>query len=40
MRKRTQFSLIAILLVGAMTIWVGTAGAADTQLAEATFYVS
>ncbi len=40
MRKGNLFSLLALLLAGAMSIWPGTIGAADTQLAEATFYVS
>ena len=40
MRKRNQFSLIALLLAGAISFWPGAVGASDAQLAEATFYVS
>ena len=39
-KKRSIFLTLAALVVSAIAIWPGQAGAADTQLAEATFYVS
>lgn len=40
MRKRTLFSVLATLVVGVLIILPGNLGAAETQVAEATFYVS
>ena len=40
MRKRSIFLTLAALVVSAMAIGPGNIGATETQLAEATFYVS
>jgi hypothetical protein len=40
MRKRNLLSVLAVLVIGVLTIMPGNPGAAETQLAEATFYVS
>ena len=40
MRIKSIFFLLAVLVAGIMATGPGTIAAADTQLAEATFYVS
>jgi len=40
MRKRNLNLLISVLLIGGLAAWSGHVGAAQTQVAEATFYVS